>query len=237
MLLANEPDEPLLLSDLPPRAAASAPLDRSDQLALRVMCVAQVALELVHQLLRDPASCKIFQDANEPLCWALAKAHHRCLVLDTKTYAKAQTRSGLEPLVSVPKCDSDDDVVANFTQSATQHDFVWARLKSLSGRDPSDKGIAETGAAVATMLSALQPDAADPADPAAAAAAAQTNTLVLVIGSGSHVDFKAKYREKKLGNWTDEKKAALQEAVINAREGLLFARVNPRPVSNAFGPR
>mmetsp|Transcript_1031 Transcript_1031/g.3473 ORF Transcript_1031/g.3473 Transcript_1031/m.3473 type:complete len:520 (+) Transcript_1031:1403-2962(+) len=192
---------------------------------------ARIAMELVQALLRDPASCKVFQDVTNPMATLLAQSKLKGLLLDPRrntNYMRAQAAVADPAFISLPPCDGDDGVVEHFVASAQQHDFVWARLSGVSGRDPDAKAVAATAAAVSKILESVSPPTDDAAPP--------SNTLVFVIGSASHADFRELHRVKKAGGaWDDDQRDRLKEMVASAREGIVYTAVNPqRNLRKAF---
>eukprot|EP00035_Acanthoeca_spectabilis_P039631 m.63852 g.63852 ORF g.63852 m.63852 type:complete len:596 (+) comp9685_c1_seq1:181-1968(+) len=197
---------------------------------------ARTAMELVHKLLKDPAGCRVFQEASDPLCALLFEARLKSLLLDSpRPYIRSQL-PGNNGLVTAPQCPTDADVVSHFTSHAHEHDFVWARLTELGeSADPAavdETAVAATGSRVTAMLSMLAPRGTDSGGPL-------SNTLVFVIGAPSLTKWRALYLEKKQSGQKlpEDKLKALQESVVASRQGLLFTGVNPVAVASAFGPR
>lgn len=220
---------------------------------------ARIAMELVQQLLKDPSKCRVFDDAMTPLSARLAAVGRTSLILDSRRSSR-HIRAQSGHAVTSPRCATDSDVVAAFVSEASAHNFVWARLDDLeqamkTAADAADaaegdgssgssggggagirEAAASIGAAVDTMLSAVEQAVASNNDTDGAAdddVRDPQNTLVFVVGSPSAQLARSLHRHKVTGGgMSAERVEELKEAVAASREGIIYAMV-----VNATAPR
>jgi hypothetical protein len=224
---------------------------------------ARIAMELVQQLLKDPSKCRVFDDAMTPLSARLSAVGQSSLILDSRRSSR-HIRAQSGHAVTSPRCATDSDVVAAFISEASAHNFVWARLDDLeqamkTAADTADaaegdgsssssggggaggaggirEAAASIGAAVDTMLSAVEQAAASNNDTDGAAdddVRDPQNTLVFVVGSPSAQLARSLHRHKVTGGgMSAERVEELKEAVAASREGIIYAMV-----VNATAPR